>query len=85
MPTKKIRVIESMTKLSVLEKTIRVWRAESVLRDAYDNSDLQAICSVNMHLPIHVIAETIAKQPRVNAVEVLSGDGNGVLIYPEWP
>lgn len=83
--TKKIRIIESMTKISILNKTVRVWRNESVLRDAYDNADLDAICQVNMHLPIHIIAEVLANQTRVNAVEVLNEDGSGVLIYPEWP
>lgn len=31
------------------------------------------------------LAERIAKLDDVNAVEVLRPDGNGALIYPNWP
>ena len=30
----------------------------------------------------HAIADLV---PHVNAVEVLDADGNGSLVYPEWP
>lgn len=81
-----MRIIESMTRITLPNKTyIRVWRNEEQLLDQYNNNDIKTVANLNVHLTITQLAEKIAAMPRVNAVEVLTGDGEGVLIYPSWP
>lgn len=81
-----MRIIESMTRITLPDKTyIRVWRNEDEVKDTYDNSDLHTMTKMNPHLTMSQLAEKIATMPRVNAVEILTGDGAGVLIYPSWP
>ena len=81
-----MRIIESMTRITLPNKTyIRVWRNEDTLQDSYNNSDLNSMANRNTHLTLSQLAEKIAEMPRVNAVEVLAVDGEGVLIYPSWP
>lgn len=82
---KKERIIESMTKIQVGSKIIRVWRNEPALQASYNNSDLINLCHELSGFPIDSVASVLAEAPRVNAVEVLNEDGSGVLIYPAWP
>lgn len=79
------RIVESMTRIAVGSYVIRVWRNEDELRSSYDNQDLIKFCGDNSAMPIHDLAQAVSLLESVNAVEVLTGDGNGVLIYPNWP
>ncbi len=90
--------IESMTKVIVpwAGLVIRCWRQEDMIDDKTnkknqeelrlfvlnkDNSDLFSIGG-NSCYPI---AEAVLKLERMNAVEVLDGAGNGVVLYRDWP
>jgi hypothetical protein len=88
-------VYESMTKLHVGRFLVRVWRAESGLKDSYEhaNRDLYEVAKLlnnkwveNLFViqPTEVANEYL-KLDRINAVEVLDADGNGMVVYPDWP
>lgn len=79
----KFPLIESMTKIVIGEYSIRVWRAEEELKGFYENKDIfQAF-----HLGATLIEsiKKISELPRVNAVEVVDGSGDGVVYYTDWP
>lgn len=82
----KYAVIESMTKIVHNGFTIRVWRDQSTVKDYYNNVDLVALF-ITKGPPITMasIVEALAKLDRVNAVEVTDADGNGTVVYTEWP
>lgn len=92
LPPRKPEVLwESMTSLQVGEFAIRVWRQEGNLtvRDI-QNQDLFGV-SFDMDRnakewtdPV-VIAESFLIIPRVNAVEVIDEDGDGIVAYKDWP
>lgn len=76
-----------MLKMTTRTLTIRVWRQEEEVKNKYDNSDI--VQRVNLlhereQTPSQV-AKMITTMPRVNAVEVLDREGNGPLIYNDWP
>ena len=84
--------IESMTTLRVPQEawTIRVWREEEELQETYDNRDLSGAVFefIRQDVPFRrkmVLAELLAALPRVNAVEVKDADGNGLVVYKNWP
>lgn len=79
--------IESMTKIGLHNCTVRVWRKEIKVLDSYDNSDVVAFAEgySSTNYSTSDLAEAIARLPRVSAVEVLDIQGNGIVIYPEWP
>lgn len=79
-----MRVIESMTSFVIHPCHIRVWRQESDVQKTYDNEDIIAAVVAFGSRNIVEIAQLVAVMPRVNAVEVTS-NGQGILIYPDWP
>lgn len=86
------QVIESMKRIQFHNYIVRVWRSEQVLMDDYDNSDLDALAEQlrheHAHGPVgkHVLAMIFGNMPRVSAVEVTGKlDGNGPLLYTDWP
>ena len=91
-------VIESMTTIRDIGYNIRVWRMELEVKDVYDNGDLtrairdkffRDFMAPRSHaeLPptLSTIAEFVTTLPRVNAVEVTTYDGNGIILYTQWP
>lgn len=81
------RVVESMTRLSVLGLKVRVWRQQAAVENTYNNQDLTARANslVNASVfDIRTVAEALAALPGVNAVEVLGVNDCGVVIYPDW-
>lgn len=85
---KKFAVIESMTRFECLNFNVRVWREENDLE--YDNRDLQKIVKAYETTDwggygMRLMIESITGLPRVNAVEVLQKNGDGFVIYPDWP
>lgn len=79
------KLYESMTK-AVLNQhgwSMRVWRNESKFTSGPDPEVISTVIN-NFNRPPMIVAEEVAKLPRVEAVEVLDQDGNGSLIYPDW-
>lgn len=65
--------------------TVRIWRHQDKLQDEYDNSVLTQLIFSHRWRNKAELAEALAEQERVNAVEVKDEHGEGILIYPEWP
>ncbi len=101
-PSKPFAVIESMTRLECWghpyeddphplnhwKAKIRVWREEDRVQGYYPitKQELQDVLNQVSPRSFKNIAETLARVPRVNAVEVLDSlSGEGPLVYPEWP
>ena len=86
-------VIESMTRVERGPYIVRIWRQEEVivdkdtLKDGYDNDDVRLVIlripwtSLN---PKRIVEEVV-KLPRINAVEVINRQGDGIVYYPDWP
>lgn len=90
---KEFAVIESMTTINgPFGSVARIWRAEDEVKDYYNNGDL-SICFFehmdmsgrDVHARLTAAAQALARMPRVNAVEVKDGSGNGIVLYREWP
>lgn len=90
------RLFESMTRLPIGTRVIRVWRHEKsfiekvgdarvrVIRP--DNSDLKSLVPMLSHLQTdREMLAVIERWPRVSAIEILDADGNGILQYHNWP
>lgn len=93
-----MRVIESMTrcvwKWGFRTFVVRVWRQEETL-DKHDNNDILYLVmdrtksllddTDDKQPPYKQLIEDIAKLPRINAIEIVDENGNGVVLYTEWP
>lgn len=82
-----MRVIESMTKISLPKYTIRVWRDQD---HDYEHkpglfTDLHSMAQANQDAPAAELAKKLAALPSVAAVEVLDWDSGGVVVYNNWP
>lgn len=82
-----VRIVESMTKVSLPKYTIRVWRQEA---SDYEHkpglySDIEQVARANEGSTPSELAAKLAELPRVNAVEVLDWDLGGVVFYNDWP
>lgn len=89
-------LIESMTKVIFPPYTIRCWRQEDRYSDAVKAKTLEeiylALKKINgMRYKIFpgdgvaFVAKELIKMDRMNAVEVIEDDGNGVVLYKNWP
>lgn len=78
-------VIESVTTFTIQGLRCRVWRNEDRLEGYYDNCDLkQAALELGpARTTVALLAELLAKRARVNAVEVVDQDGDGVKLKTE--
>ncbi len=84
-------VLESMTRLEVCGRVIRIWRDEKNL-SYIDNSDLETHADkIRAAFAPGAIGPTSAELlkgfaafNRVSAVEVLNENGCGLLLYPDW-
>lgn len=89
------RVYESMVRFTLGPWVVRVWRTEDELA-AWTNNDLKdwaamtqrhvadLSAGLDLEKPKEIFAE-IEKFPRVSAIEILLSDnGNGFLLYPDW-
>ena len=86
-----MRVYELMRRVSVGPLTIRLWiDADAALcEQCEEQADELALCAATLadeeDEPM-VLAEKLANTLRnLNAVEVLDDNGNGGLVYPDWP
>jgi len=78
-----------MTKIVSPPWTIRVWRQEPLdYQQSVRNVDLRERAMnacVEVGGDAFFIAMEIMGLDRVNAVEVLDADGNGEVLYKDWP
>ncbi len=86
-----MRVYELMRRVSVGPLTIRLWidADDGLCEQCEEHADEVALCAATLadeeDDPM-VLAEKLANTLRgLNAVEVLDSNGNGGLVYPEWP
>jgi len=86
-----MRVYELMRRVAVGPLTIRLWidADDGLCEHCEQLADELALCASTLadeeDEPM-VLAEKLANTlNRLNAVEVTDGDGNGGLVYPDWP
>lgn len=75
--------LESVTKMFIGEFTIRFWREEQP-GEPIDNRDITHNATLKGMNDMQLIADYIAQQSRVSAVEVLNSN-NGIVLYNDWP
>lgn len=71
------------------ELYVRVWREESIDASAIEIDHAELIAQIKDLVQIDDTTLSLAKKvlalPNVNAVEVLRRDGNGTVLYRDWP
>ena len=85
-----MRIYESMTKVFVGPFTVRVWRQESEPMfgpSAPVEEALAPLQEVQTRRPIYgnEIIKVLDAVDGVNAYEILSPDGHGLVVYTDWP
>ena len=86
-----MRVYELMRKVSVGPLTIRLWidADDGLCEQCEERADEIALCASTLadeEAPPMLLAEKLANTLQgLNAVEVLDDEGNGGLVYPDWP
>lgn len=81
---------ESMTKVQTIMPyfSVRVWREEPLDAEV-DHEELaeqiKALARDGIDLTPVGLAKKILELPRMNAVEVLKHNGNGTVLYRDWP
>lgn len=86
-----MRVYELMRKVSVGPLTIRLWidADDGLCEQCEERADEIALCASTLadeEDPPMLLAEKLANTLQgLNAVEVLDDEGNGGLVYPDWP
>lgn len=79
-------VIESMTAYATRDFRVRVWRAETEVKDLYANEDIHNFLFEAYDATSQKqLAESVLEFDRVTAAEVTDYHGNGVVLYKEWP
>lgn len=80
-------LIESMTKLHVRGWTFRIWREEPKLEHVRSREELDAafVHAASVESAAVAIAVRMFNIDRVNAVEFVDTNGNGTVIYKDWP
>lgn len=82
-------LIESVTRIETPRFVVRVWRQEEKIghRWPLENTDLKGIAQTASDVGNHALklVQDLLTLPRVNAVEVLDHEGNGVVYCKNWP
>lgn len=87
-------LIESMTKVPYVCKpgvifTIRCWRQEVEYDEFVKHgtaTDISiAVSELKRGLSAKQVCETLLALVSMNAVEVIDNDGNGLVMYKDWP
>ena len=77
------RVYESMTRVEVGGFVVRVWMPETTFTMGPNQLVLEALKDLGAAAyPKEIVALLDAIKPA--AFEILDGDGNGGLVYPDW-
>lgn len=89
------KLTESMTKFRMFEYTIRCWREEPVYNGvtAYKTrveihtflSNDNVRTELKQQKNCFGIANALLEMERMNAVEVLLPEGDGCVVYKDWP
>jgi hypothetical protein len=91
LPVKSTSILESMTRLVVDRRVIRVWRAEKSFRTTNDDLFDWAKRVESHFFPNEArpsdqeLVLAAAAHPRVSAVEITNEQGNGFVHYTSWP
>ena len=78
------RVTETMTRLTVGPWMVRVWRQTPRMELGPDQEVQQVLWNLINPAPAD-IADALDQLSGMNAYEILNADGNGALVYPNWP
>jgi len=83
----KNRIYESMTRIVHGGYTIRVWTRESEFQWRDKSGPRIEIVEAIESLPPSPtqIAHTLDTFEDVSAYEILDAEGNGAIVYPDWP
>jgi len=81
------RIYESMTRIQHYQFTVRVWCRETEFNWRDKSGPRSEIVEALEHLPASplLIAETLDAFSEVSAYEILDENGNGAIVYPDWP
>ena len=84
-------LFESMTRFRVTTTgaIIRCWRQEDgysaeIVENTRREID-EVLQAANITKPTAAGAEMLLEIDRMNAVEILDGSGNGLVVYKDWP
>jgi hypothetical protein len=87
-----VRVYELMRKVSVGPLTIRLWvdaDGDVPCEMCEQNADEIALCASTLadedDDPLALAEKLVNTLAGLNAVEVVDANGNGGLVYPDWP
>ena len=81
-----MKIFESMTRLEVGGYTVRVWRQEEGFVSGPSWEVTEALKIFEVVVPsVGAISEVLEAIGRVNAYEVLDKNGNGLVVYTDWP
>ena len=80
-----MRIDEMMTKVQCGRYAIRTWTQVPSFRFGPDLDVELALRRLGDAPERRVIIAALDAVPNMNAYEILDADGNGALVYPEWP
>lgn len=79
------RLYESMTNIQTRHFHIRVWRETEQVQIGPDK-EIEAVCTEMFNAAsVEYVMDKLLDLDRVNAVEVLDNEKNGVVGYNDWP
>jgi hypothetical protein len=80
-------VYESMTRIRGPKWTVRVWREEPRVTLGPDPEVVQVVETAMIQYADakSIVAVAVRLLPRLNAIEILNNEGDGGLVYPDWP
>lgn len=82
---KKNRVYESITRHPVGPFSVRVWRQEDRLTFSGSHAVMALLNTIDPEGGPKAIAKALDAMPGVNAYEITMSNGNGAVVYPDWP
>lgn len=77
--------IESMTRVQYGHWTVRVWKQEFLVEDKYDTEGIKKFVRKGVWQSKKHLATEVLKLDLVEAVEVVGKNGNGLVLYKNWP
>ena len=80
-----MRIDEMMTKVRCGRYTIRTWTQVPSFRFGPDADVQVALRLLGDNPERRAITTALDAVPNMNAYELLDEDGNGALVYPDWP
>ena len=85
----KSHTYERMRKFRILNHAVRLWIEDTGLNEEYFGYVVRDAMKVfgeyHPERHIRVVATKIVDIPGINAVEIIDGEGSGVVVYKDWP